>query len=302
MQAINKWICFFFFIFLQTIITECVFAWSFTPPDINALHNNPPVEKFSYGDDPVQAAELRLPAHKGLYPVAIIVHGGCWLSKYAEMQNTAALADALRDEGIATWNIEYRSVDQEGGGWPGTLQDVAQAADYLKTIAEKYHLDLSHVIVVGHSAGGQLALWLAARHRLPPDSELYVKNPLKIKGVVALGGVTDLKTFRTYVGDACGPDIVQQLLGAQSPESFERRYSEASPMALLPLGVPQILIYGKDDQSVPASFGQAYVQAAQKKGDTAKIVVVEDAGHHEVIVPKSITWPAVKAAVMKLIK
>lgn len=115
---------------------------------------------------------------KGPFLVAIIVHGGCWVAKFANNKYTSPMADALRDYGIATWNIEYRRADSKGGGWPGTFKDVANATDYLPKIAKKYSLNLNRVIVIGHSAGGHLALWLAGRHNLKPSSTLYVKNPL----------------------------------------------------------------------------------------------------------------------------
>ncbi|MGH8590115.1 MAG: alpha/beta hydrolase, partial [Gammaproteobacteria bacterium] len=145
-----------------------------------------------FGSDPIQFADLRLPKGKGPFPIAIVIHGGCWM-KFADLQNTAPLSDALRHAGIATWNIEYHRVDNTGGGWPGTFNDVAAAADHVKTIAKTYELDLTQVIVIGHSAGGHLALWLAARHRLPKNSPLYVEKPLPIRGAINLAGPANLR-------------------------------------------------------------------------------------------------------------
>lgn len=293
-----------FAIFFFCIVTEGLAAqsaWHFTPSDVNALHSQPADHRISYGKDPLQFGDLRLPSTQGPYPVAIIIHGGCWMSKFADLQNTAALADALRDLGIATWNIEYRRADNAGSGWPGMFNDVAQAADFLPKIADQYSLDLTRVIVIGQSAGGHLALWLAARHRLPSGSPLYTPKPLSLRGVIALGGVPDLKAFRQQGIDVCGQDVVGKLLG-DTPEQIEKHYKEASPIALLPLGVPQILIYGTEDQVVPIPLGNAYLQVAQQKGDSIKLIVVEGAAHHEYNVPNSVTWPSIKSAVLSLIQ
>src|SRR3990167_8518943 len=189
-------------IFLAVIfsITANCFAdsksWHFTPTDVSSLHSNPANVRIKYGKDPLQFGDLRLPEKSGLHPVAIMIHGGCWITKYADYKNIAALSDALRDKGIATWNIEYRKLGNIGGGWPGTFQDIAAAADLLPSIAKKYSLDLSNVIIIGQSSGGHFALWLAGRHNLPTTSILYKKNPLIARGVISLGGVPDLLAFR----------------------------------------------------------------------------------------------------------
>ncbi|MGB6976971.1 MAG: alpha/beta hydrolase [Gammaproteobacteria bacterium] len=276
-------------------------AWHFLPSDVNSLHSKPADYRLPYGNDSLQFGDLRLPTHtKSPYPVAIIIHGGCWVSGFANIQNTAALADALRDMGIATWNIEYRREDNKGGGWPGTFEDVAHSADFLRKIARKYSLDLNRVIVIGHSAGGHLALWLAARHQLPTTSQLYTQQPLTLRGVIVLGGIPDLKAFRKQGEDVCGSDVVGKLLGS-SANQVDKHYKEASPNELLPLGIPQILIYGTEDKSVPLLFGHSYMQTALKKGDTVKLVEVKYTGHHEYIVPNAVAWPAVKAAVLLLL-
>ena len=270
----------------------------YTPDEVNALPSKSADFRIAYGSDPHQFGDLRLPATHGAYPVAIILHGGCWQSGVATSQNTAALADALRDLGIATWNVEYRGVDDVGGGWPGTFKDVSAATDYLKKIAPRYHLDLQRVVAVGHSAGGHLALWLAARHKLPATSVLYSPHPLPISGVVTVGGIGDLQAYNSQVNNPCGNGTITQLLGDEPAH----RYQETSPVTLLPLGVPQILIYGSNDGIVPASFGQAYADVADKSGDKVQLVLINNAGHHEYVVPNSSTWPAVKGAIFSLLK
>ncbi|RMG51621.1 MAG: alpha/beta hydrolase [Acidobacteria bacterium] len=272
-----------------------------TPADVNALPSKPPDHRLFYGRGSLQFGDLRLPEGSGPYPVAIVIHGGCWLSRFADVRNTAALADALRDAGIATWNIEYRRLDDPGGGWPGTFQDVARATDYLRSIAEKYHLDLHRVVVIGHSSGGHLALWVAARHRLPRTSAVYTPRPLPVRGVIALGGPGDLKRFMRHARSVCGDRVVTKLLGG-TPDEVPDRYRQASPIELLPLGVPQILITGKYDRAVPPEYGQAYAEAARKSGDTVRHIIVDRAAHHEYNAPQAVTWPAIKSAVFSLLQ
>lgn len=272
-----------------------------TPADINALPSKPPDHRLFYGRGSLQFGDLRLPKGSGPHPVAIVIHGGCWLSRFADVRNTAALADALRDAGIATWNIEYRRLDDPGGGWPGTFQDVARATDHLRSIAGRYHLDLHRVVVIGHSSGGHLALWVAARHRLPRTSALYTPRPLPVQGVVALGGPGDLRRFMQHARSVCGDRVVTKLLGG-SPDEVPDRYRHASPIELLPLGVPQILITGKYDRAVPPEYGRAYAEAARKSGDTVRLIIVDRAAHHEYNAPQAVTWPVIKSAVFSLLK
>jgi acetyl esterase/lipase len=138
--------------------------------------------RLSYGSERLQFGELRLPKSSGPHPVAIIIHGGCWVDRLpgrdpriTSFKPLRPFAAALARVGIATWNIEYRRAGDPGGGWPGSFQDLARATDFLQTIAAKYFLDLKRVISIGHSAGGQLALWLPARTKLPTSSTLMQK-------------------------------------------------------------------------------------------------------------------------------
>ena len=140
------------------------------PGDVNALPSKPADARITYGPAPEQFGDLRLPSGTGPFPLAIVIHGGCFVSRIATLQNSAAMADALRDAGLATWNIEYRRIGDQGGGWPGTFQDVGLAADYVRTLMDRYPIDRNRVISVGHSAGAFLAMWLAARERVPVDS------------------------------------------------------------------------------------------------------------------------------------
>jgi acetyl esterase/lipase len=214
------------------------------PLEVNAIPAAPPDHTLSYGNDANQFGQLFLPQGRGPFPVAVVIHGGCW-KKFADLKNTLPMSDALRKVGVATWNIEYRRVDNEGGGWPGTYRDIGAAIDYLRTIAAKYRLDLQHVVLVGHSAGGHLALWAAGRHRLAASSALYAKNPLPVSGVVDLAGPGRLQTLQPeHQRKVCGSVPVTQLLGGEFDQVPER-LRDGSPSEMLPLGVPQILITGR---------------------------------------------------------
>ena len=241
-----------------------------------------------------------MPKGNGPFPLAVVIHGGCWVSKFATLQNTAALADAMRDAGIATWNIEYRRLDNPGGGWPGTFNDVASAVDLVRVMAREHPIDLSRVVTIGHSAGAHLALWAAARHRLPKDSEVYRQNPLPLRAAVALGGPGDLRDFYGQAQGICGTNVIEKLMGG-SPEAVATRYAQGSPVELLPLGVRQVLIVGTDDGVMPPNSRDAYKAAASKAGDLVEVIETPG-GHFEVIAPTSTAWPTVRDKMLALMK
>jgi acetyl esterase/lipase len=261
---------------------------------IEKLPRPPADHRIAYGNDLLQFGELRLPKTKGKHPVVIVVHGGCWFAEY-DLHHLAAFSDALTKLGVATWTIEYRRIGNQGGAWPGTFQDVAQAADYLRVLAKKYPLDIQRVIAIGHSAGGQLALWLAARKNLPKTSELYTPKPLPLAGVVALAGISDLKKYRPHCDDS-----VNKLLGG-SPEQFAERYQQTSPIELLPLKVPVTLLHGAKDRIVPPEQSQQFAAAAQQKGDEVVLTRLDEAGHFELISPQAKDWTMIEKAVLRLL-
>ena len=274
---------------------QSVAAQNLTFEDINKLPVPTGAQRLSYGRDTSQFGELRLPKGKGPYPVVVVIHGGCWYSEY-DLGHVANFNAALTQLGVATWSLEYRRIGNPGGGWPGTFVDVARGADHLRVLARSYNLDLNRVIVLGHSAGGQLALWLAARRRLPKDSPLYSNNPLPLRGIVSLAGITDLRRYRPNCGDA-----VNKLLGGP-PEGVPDRYQQTSPMELLPLQVEQRLIQGTLDEIVPVDFSRDYEAAARKKGDRVRLSILPHAGHFDLIAPNSSAWPAVEEAVRSLLR
>jgi acetyl esterase/lipase len=277
-------------------------AQNLTFQDIQKLPAPAADYRVAYGDDPSQFGELRLPRRGGTaatagkrHPVVIVIHGGCWYAEY-DLRHLSNFSDALTRAGVATWNLEYRRLGQTGGGWPGTFQDVGRGADHLRVLARAHPLDLERVVVVGHSAGGQLALWLAARHKLPTESVLHTPDPLRLSGVVSLAGVTDLEGFGRGCGGAAG-----KLLGGTAREVGER-YSETSPVKLLPLGIPQRLLHGALDHIVPPQLGRDYEAAAKARGDHVTLKVLERAGHFDLISPRSQAWPAVEQAVLSLLE
>jgi acetyl esterase/lipase len=268
-----------------------------TGQDLLALPQPPADRTIAYGPAPQQVAELRLPKRPGPHPVVVLVHGGCWQAPWG-FDHVRSLAAALTAEGYATWSLEYRRLGDPGGGWPGTLEDAARGADHLREAAKEHPLDLDRVVAVGHSAGGQLALWLAARPRLPAACPLRAANPLRLRGVVSLAGITDLRAGAA--GGVCG-DAIPQLLGGP-PSDHADRLGQSSPIELVPLGVPVRLVCGARDPIVPIDQARAYEAMARKAGDTVAVDVVENAGHFELANPRSSAWPAVREAVRGLLE
>ncbi len=256
-----------------------------TPRTFQALPSTPADHRIAYGAGPEQFGDLRLPATDGPHPVVVLIHGGCLKAEYATLKDLAPMADALKARGIATWNIEYRRLGNAGGGWPGTYLDVGQAVDKLHSIAGDHRLDPNHIVVVGHSAGGHLAMWVAARTRLPRDSLLFVDDPLPIRGVVNLGGYGDLEAFRQVEKAACGGTAVAETLLGGSPAAVPDRYKQVSAAAMLPLGKRQILIWGEQDSNTPLRLAERYVQVAKRSGDSARLVVLPGLGDFEIADP-----------------
>ncbi|MEO7520838.1 MAG: alpha/beta hydrolase [Gemmatimonas sp.] len=267
--------------------------------DVDTIPVLDPGKRISFGSDSLNFGELRLPVGTGPFAIAIVLHGGCWYSPYATLRNTAPLAEAITVAGVATWNIEYRRYDQHGGGWPGTFRDVAAAADFVRELAKRYPIDTSRVVLVGHSAGAHLALWLASRATLGPTSELAVGTPMTLTGVVSIGGIADLREFYSRERASCGNPAVESLLGGV-PDSVPQRVRDASPIERLPLRVNTVHVAGERDAIAPRAVIERYADAARAKGDTVEVVIVPDAGHFEAIVPYLPAGRAVVDAVKRL--
>ncbi|WP_254442307.1 alpha/beta hydrolase [Duganella vulcania] len=262
-----------------------------------ALGGPAPALHVAYGAAPSQFAELFVPAGDGPFPVALIVHGGCWCKEYAGISQMRNIAGDLQQQGIAVWNIEYRRFDEEGGGYPGMYLDVATAVDLLRSLAAEWRLDLSRVVLVGHSAGGHLAQWAASRARLPRSSPLFVEDPLPVATVISLGGLADLRNEEQLIKTSCERDIVQLagIASAQRPDIF----SDTSPVELLPSGVRTVLIHGEFDTISPLRAGQDYARRAQAAGDLAEVIVLPGGSHFDEVAATSSSWTIVSAQIRK---
>lgn len=269
------------------------------PADIDALPSKPATARIAYGPDSMHFGDLRLPDGPGPFPVAIVIHGGCWVERYASVVNSSPLADALRDAGVATWNIEYRRADSRGGGWPNTFIDVAMGAEHLREVAKSHPLDLSRVVTVGHSAGGHLALWLAALPRVPASSPVARRDPLPIKGVVGLASIADLRGYRAIEKDMCG-EVVDALMGG-SPETVADRFAAGSPAELLPTGVPQVQVVGTLDRVMPPAMRDAWERKVRAAGDSLEVVALDGLAHHEVMSPRTAAFAPIRDAVLRLL-
>jgi acetyl esterase/lipase len=234
--------------------------------------------RISYGKGPQQFGDLRLPSGKGPHPVVLFIHGGYWRNAY-NLEHTGHLCAALTKAGAATWNIEYRRLGDAGGGWPGTLDDVLHAAEYLKRLVPRYNLDLRRAVAAGHSAGGQLVLWLAAQ------------MAMDLRGVIPLAAVSDLR--RAYALQLSN-GVVGQFLGG-SPDRVPQRYASTSPMELLPISVAQRVLHGTADNIVPFEMSKRFAEASHN----AKLIPLQGAGHFELIDPQAKEWETVRKNILE---
>ena len=252
------------------------------------------LQVLHYGDGPSQHVELSLPAGPATeLSVVVVLHGGFWKAAYGSDLGAPLAAD-LVTYGVAVWNVEYRRVG-EGGGWPETLLDVAAAVDLLESkgqAAAGGRLDLSRVVALGHSAGGQLAVWAAGRGRLPAGAPGAAPKVL-VSGAVSQAGVLDLVRASAL---GLGGGAVDHLLGG-GPGDVPERYAVASPVALAPLGVPVTVVHGLHDVVVPPEISERYAAAAS--GEVTAVFLPE-VGHFEVIDPAHAAWAASRDAVLRL--
>jgi dipeptidyl aminopeptidase/acylaminoacyl peptidase len=241
--------------------------------DSHDILTDPPPQaadaRIAYGPEPLQFGDLRVPPGAGPFPLAVVLHGGYWQAIY-NLIHTGHLCLALADAGIATWNLEYRCIGVPGGEWPGPRDDLELALAYLPRLPFAHD---GRTVLVGHSAGGQLALWAARHEKLP---------------VVTIAPVSDVRD----AAERRGPNSAPARFMA--PE----HYADGSPLELLPLGVPQIVIHGTADESVPYEMSVRYAEAA---GGEAELVTLEDTGHFEPIDPQSPACRQTIAAIRRLL-
>ncbi|TWD47067.1 acetyl esterase/lipase [Arthrobacter sp. AG367] len=255
-----------------------------TPPDVRIMYDPHPL---TFGDLRLPDTENREPLH----PLVILIHGGAWESSFS-LGYMEQLAELFTQAGIATWNIEFRRLNNPGGGYPGTFLDVGRGIDYATQLAQDYPIDLNHVVLLGHSSGGHLATWAAGRKRIPKGSELFVQNPLNVSGVVDLAGVLDLGcAYRA------GREDVRQILGAADLDEIMDKARTASSISLLPMGVPQTLIIGSKDNPWRLESHGRYHDIGTGAGDKIDLVTLEGANHFDVLDPSGPAWTEIVQAV-----
>jgi acetyl esterase/lipase len=213
----------------------------------------------------------------GPHPAVIFIHGGFWRNSFS-LDQAGVLCAALARAGAAVWSLEYRRLGDPGGNWAGMSDDIIRGAQYLVPLAKRYNLDLKRVIAAGHSAGGQLALWLAAQ------------QAVDLRGVVPLAAVSDLR--RAYALQLDG-GVVGELLGG-SPDRVPQRYAAASPIQLLPIPVPQRVIHGTADKVVPFEMSRRFAKAS----GNSKLIPLAGIGHFELIDPRAKVWPTIQKNIL----
>jgi acetyl esterase/lipase len=275
---------------------------------MNLLDRTPPRADYRlpYGDLPLQFGDLWLPPSRKpnqLHPLIVFFHGGWWSNAF-DLNYAGFLCQAMAAQGAAVWSIEYRRIGDPGGGWPGTFQDAAAGMDFVPKLAQTFPLDISHILAAGHSAGGQLAFWLAGRHHIPHTSVLASPQPnLALKGLVSLAGAVDLRLILALGGifrfNNGGP-AVRSLMGGR-PAEYPDRYAAADPGLLLPLGVPQILVQGTNDDQIPSQLPQRWADNARRQGDHVQLDIIPDADHFDIVDPESAAWHISRDAMLTLL-
>lgn len=252
------------------------------------LHLPPPPadKRVAYGSDPNQFIDLRFPSRTNQNPVPLVIniHGGFWRARYS-LEHAGHLCAALTAKGVATVNVEYRRVGNEGGAWPGTFADIRSAHQFIRQKARAYNFDPSRAVVVGHSAGGQLALCLAAHEKT-------------LSSVICLAGVVDLqRAFELHLSENA---VVEFLRG--TPAEVPDHFREADPMQLAIPGARQCLIHGSADHTVPPAFSRDYVAAKLKRvpREDAHLLEIPAADHFDLIDPRSPAWKQVEQTIVQM--
>ena len=266
-----------------------------------ALPRPAPTAEIPYGPASSQGIDVFLPAGPGPHPVAILIHGGCWRDlPGAGREQLRHLGPELTQHGIAVWSVGYRRADEPGGGYPGTFQDVAEAIDRIQSEAARYRLDLSRTVLVGHSAGGHLALWAAARRHLSGTSAIYKSAPFVPGHVMSLAGIGDLKGFARFVPTICGPGIIERLTTRVSGSGDA--FAEVSPVALPAPDAEIVMVSGVLDRLVPPYVAYDYARALVRKGAApTEVLNIPNAGHFDLVTPGVPAWFEVGGRVLAVL-
>ena len=265
----------------QAVAASELLTW----PDLTGREHPQPDRVIRYGPDIYQLSDLWRPEGDGPFPTVLMIHGGCWQTKIADRTLMDWIAGDLRRRGIAVWNIDYRGVDRDGGGYPGTYLDVAKEAQSLRDHAARLKLDIEPLIAIGHSAGGHLALWLAAQDKLPVESPLRLADPVIPDLVISQGGLPDLELAATPPGSGCATEVIDTISGGG-------HYADTSVPRLAPLGMPQVLVNGRNDRIIPTDYATQYEADMRARGDDVHVRFIPDSGHVELIAPETAAWAA----------
>ena len=284
---------------LFSATTPAMAANPMTLKDYMALSGPNPSAHLAYGSAPSQYVELFVPPGAGPFPVVVLLHGGCWVEEFQGIVQMRNLAGALLQQGIAVWNVEYRRIDEDGGGYPGTYQDAAAAFELLIAEASARHLDSNRLVVMGHSAGGHLAQWLASRRQLPATSPLFKADAFPIRNVIALGSIGDLRRRTTTLREVCGVDVVK-LTGRPSAARRDV-YADTSPAELMPNGSHTVLINGALDHVSPPQTALDYAARARRMGDTVETIIVPQASHFDEVSASSPAWAVILPMVQRAV-
>lgn len=262
------------------------FAGYFWALRLHAAWRSWPGPTEHYGDDPAQVGDLRIPTGSAPSPTCVLLHGGFWREAWGR-DTMAGIGASLAARGWLTWNVGYRRLGPSGGGWPQTWRDVAAAIDRLPEIAPPNTVDPDRVVFLGHSAGAALAVWAAARK----------EAPVRPAALVSIAGLLDL---RHAAETALGDGATVAALG--EPDAHPDRYDVASPVELVPIGVPTVVVHGAEDEVVPPATSATYEALAAAAGDELRAHLVDGADHFEPILPDHAAWEVTAAALDALIE
>lgn len=277
----------------QSPFSAPLMTWS----DLTERELPQPTSSHAYGDHPSQFADLWRPDGPGPHPVVLMIHGGCWQKSIADRSLMNYAAEDLRQRGMAVWNVEYRGVDETGGGYPGTYLDVRDAAYRLIEVGPSLNLDVSQIVAFGHSAGGHLAAWTALQSNIAQGSSIGRDAALPVSTVVISGGLADLEASAPVTLESCLANVIDDLIGtptANRPNVF----SDTSVPALLPTAVALISVNGDQDRIAPPELGQNLTEKVIESGGDGRFISVPETGHVELIAPGTSAF-AIQADILK---
>lgn len=283
------------FVGLLGILVSCAAAKDelISVKDAVTTPQQPADFRYNYGPHVFQFGDLRLPEGLGPHPLLVIIHGGCWTTRFG-LHLMDGMAGRLTGLGYATWNIEFRRVGQVGSSWPDLFEDVMDALLYVDDLANWHNLDKKRVILIGHSSGGHLALWLASKmHSGWPGSSV------KVTGVVGLAPIVDLVSLAKSNGGACQGSLKPLLEG--SYQEVPERYVAASPVNM-PFGdIQQLLVSGRRDSIVPPTHVALQQTSRSDNGESTKHIISDSSGHFEMITPGTDAWELVETEIRALV-